>query len=160
MIEVQSISRGVLEVAWSPSRAYALVADVPLSASHYPGLTRLDDLGDATYRWHLSRYEVAGHSLDVGYTARYICDPGARHVTWRSELSDRDNVAASGFWRVAPLADGARLDFETALHARVPVPRLVGRLARRTVDAVFQRQIETYLDAIAQRMGGRRTVTR
>jgi hypothetical protein len=154
VVEVKSDVRARRVGAWTPAEAYALVADVPLSASHYPGLQRLEDLGEGAYRWHLSRYEAAGHQLDVGYTAHYTSDPAKRRVQWRSQRGPGDNVAADGAWQVGPQGQGAYLDFDIALWAKVPVPRLAGPLARRTVSAIFRRQIQTYLGAIATRMGG------
>jgi carbon monoxide dehydrogenase subunit G len=155
MIEVQSTVNATLEVAWPADRAYTLVADVPASAGHYPGLDHVEDLGQATYRWHLARYEAVGQSLDVGYTACYACDPVARSVIWTSVMRGGDNVAANGSWHVRPHEAGARLEFRTVLDARLPLPRLAGRLARRTVDAIFQRQIRAYLRAISGTMEGR-----
>jgi hypothetical protein len=42
-------------VAAPADEVFALLADVPLSASHVPKLVRLVDLGDDTFRWEMEK---------------------------------------------------------------------------------------------------------
>ncbi len=154
MIAVSVPLRRELEVAWDVEQAYGLVADVPLSAGHFPGLKGLDDLGDGAWRWRLDEFEVGRFKIDAGYAARYTCDPVARTVRWTT-VEPAGNVRADGSWTVTPRGSGARLVFENKLQVSLELPRLAQGLVGKIVPAVYQRQTATYLERIAQRMGGR-----
>ncbi len=154
MVELRIPCAHAVDVAWDRDRAYALVADVPLSASHFPGLRSLDDLGGGVYRWNLQRYEVGKYTLDAAYSALYACDAAAGTVQWRT-IEPIGTVRADGNWRVEARGDGARLHFDNLVQLRLPLPRLAAPLARRVVPGIYDRQVRDYVGAIAARMGGR-----
>ncbi len=143
-----------LEVKWSRDEAYALVADVPRSAAHFPGLKGLDDLGDDVYRWRMESLSVGKLGFDVGYAARYVRDPAAGTVVWTTEPGS-GNTLADGTWTVTESPEGARLVFDNTIGVSVPVPRLMVRVARKALVQMCSRQVSTYLRAIAKTMDGR-----
>ena len=156
MPEIEVPIRRTLEVAWSPKEAFDLVADVPRSASHFPGLKKLEELGDGVYRWHLSSFQVGRFTFPVQYAARYVSDASAQTVTW-STAGPMDNTRSDGEWRVTPLGEGARLEFTNRLVVALPVPRLMLRPARRLAREMTERQLGSYLERMARKMNGRVT---
>jgi carbon monoxide dehydrogenase subunit G len=155
VVEVKVEIEYVLEVAWSPEQALDLVADVPRSAAFFPGLEGLDDLGDGLYRWNMRKFELGSFQHGVRYAARYVTDQATRTVRWTTEPGD-NNTIADGAWTVEPRGSGSRLVFRNSLVVSVPVPRLMARLARKSVPGITHKQVRTYLDRIATEMGGRR----
>ncbi len=143
-----------IEVAWGPEEAYGLVADVPLSASHVPGLKGLDPLGEARFRWRLERIKLGKFDVDASYTADYTCDPAARTVGWVT-VEPAGSVRATGQWTVRPAASGSWLDFQNKLELQLALPRLAWPIAKRAVPAIYQERTAAYLRRIAERMGGR-----
>jgi carbon monoxide dehydrogenase subunit G len=154
MVEIGVDLRYTLQVGWDVEQAFAMVSDVPGSAANFPGLERLDDLGDGVYRWNMRPFEFSRFRHQVRYAARYTSDAAAGTVIWTTEGSD-GNTRADGIWRVVPDGDGARLSFENHLAVMLPVPRLVARAARKVVPSVMDKQTRKYLERIAQKMGGR-----
>ena len=154
MVEVEVNLGYTLEVSWDVEQAFALVADVPFSAGHFPGLERLDDLGDGVYRWNMRAFEVGKVRHQVCYAARYVSDPGPYTVTWHTVGTD-SNTRADGSWHVTPHGDGAQLRFENRLTVRLAIPRLVARPAKKVVLAIMEKQTQRYLERIAGRMDGR-----
>ena len=154
MVEVAVHHIYTLAVAWDVDRAFELVADVPLSAGHFPGLQQLDDLGEGVYRWNMRSFEVSKVNYQVQYTARYVSDPGPRTVVWNTVGAD-SNTRADGSWLVTADGEGAQLRFENRLVIRLAIPRLLARPAEKVVLTIMERQHETYLTRIAERMGGR-----
>jgi hypothetical protein len=142
-----------LAVSWDADRAFELVADVPLSAGHFPGLEQLDDLGEGVYRWNMRGFEVGKVNYQVQYTARYVSEPGPRTVVW-STVGPDSNTRADGAWHVTTDGEGAQLRFENRLLIRLAIPRLLARPAQKVVLTIMERQHETYLTRIAQRMDG------
>ncbi|MEE2750277.1 MAG: SRPBCC family protein [Myxococcota bacterium] len=153
MPEIEVPIRRTLEVGWSPQDAFELVADVPRSASHFPGLKKLEDLGDGVFRWHLSSFKVGRFDFPVQYAARYVSDASAQTVTW-STMGSMDNTRSDGEWLVVPHGNGSRLEFTNRLIVSLPVPRLMMRAARRMAREMTERQLGSYLDRMARKMDG------
>ena len=65
-----------LAVPCDVGQAFDLVADVPLSAGHFPGLERLDDLGEGLYRWNMLSFEVG----KISFPPRALAPRGAPSV--------------------------------------------------------------------------------
>ncbi len=155
MVDLNVTLQRTLEVKWSRDDAYALVADVPRSAAHFPGLRGLDDLGDGVYRWRLESFKVGKFGFDVGYAARYVGDPEAGTVVWTTQPGS-GNTRADGQWTVTATADGgARLVFDNTIHVSVPLPRLMAKLGKKALAEMSHRQVDSYLRAIAKTMDGR-----
>lgn len=153
MAEVQVNIRRTLRVNWSPEQAFEMVADVPRSAAHFPGLERLEDLGDGVYRWHLSTFKVGKITFPVSYAARYVPDPEAGTVTW-STVDGSKNTRADGKWVVTPDGDGALLEFHNHVVVVIPVPRLLARMTNKIARNLTEKQIGAYLQRISRAMDG------
>ncbi len=153
MAEVEVNIRRTLRVNWSPEQAFEMVADVPRSAAHFPGLQRLEDLGDGVYRWHLSSFKVGKINFPVSYAARYVPDPEAGTVTWSTDAGSK-NTRADGQWVVTPDGDGTRLVFQNRLVVVLPVPRMIVRMANKIARDMTEKQIGAYLKRISRAMEG------
>jgi carbon monoxide dehydrogenase subunit G len=153
MAEVKVNIQRTLRVGWSPEEAFAMVADVPRSASHFPGLQRLEDLGDGVYRWHLSSFRIGKITFPVSYAARYVPDPEAGTVTWSTDPGSK-NTRADGKWVVTPDGDGALLEFHNHLVVVLPVPRMIMRMANKIARNLTEKQIGAYLGRISRAMDG------
>ncbi len=154
MVEVEVNLRYTLEVGWDFERAFGLVSDVPKSASNFPGLERLDDLGDGVYRWNMRPIEVSKFRHQARYSARYVSDEAAGTVLWTTVGTD-GNTRADGAWRVSPSDAGTRLSFDNRLAVMLPVPRLMARPTRKLVPGIMDKQTRKYLSRIAEKMEGR-----
>jgi len=154
VVEVEVSLRYTLDVGWGVQQAFALVSDVPESAVNFPGLERLDDLGDGVYRWNMRPFEVSKFRHQVRYAARYISDENAGTVVWTTVGTD-GNTRADGAWRVSPRGQGARLIFENRMAVMLPIPRLVARPARKVVPSIMNKQTRKYLGRIAEKMDGK-----
>jgi carbon monoxide dehydrogenase subunit G len=153
VVEVEVDLRYTLKVGWDSKRAFTMVSDIPGSASNFPGLERLDDLGDGVYRWNMRPFELSRFKHQVRYAARYTSDAAAGTVIWTTVGGD-GNTRADGIWRVVPDGEGSRLSFENRLAVTIPVPRLVARAARKVVPGIMAKQTRKYLERIAQKMDG------
>lgn len=153
MVFSSSLER-TLDVAWPRDRAYELVADVPRSAGHFPGLQGIDDLGGGVFRWRLGTIKLPGFGFDAGYTAQYTFDEAAGTVVWAS-VPGAGNVQEEGSWLVEAAGDRTRLRFRSTLTVDVAVPRLVERVVKKAAPGVTHKLMLGYLERIAKTMGGR-----
>ena len=134
--------------------AFALLADVPRSASHYPGVQRFTDLGGGTYRWELEPIGVSSFSHQLVYACRFEVDEAQRTVMWTA-VKGVGNTEISGSWRLAPEAGGTRLTLEIRGELTIPVPWVLQAIAGPFVDREFRQQIDTYVANLTRALGGR-----
>lgn len=153
MVFSSSLER-TLDVAWSRDEVYALVADVPRSAGHFPGIQGIDDLGDGVFRWRLGTIKLPGFAFDAGYTAQYHFDEAAGTVVWAS-VPGEGNVQEEGSWQVKTAGDRTHVVFRSTLTVDVAVPRLVERVVRKAAPGVTHKLMLGYLERIAKTMKGR-----
>jgi hypothetical protein len=52
---------------------FDLLSDVAQSASHFPRLDHLVDLGDGVYRWEMAKIGIAKYALQTVYTCIWRC---------------------------------------------------------------------------------------
>ncbi len=134
MIELTSTYRGTLEVPEDPDAVYAVLADVPDSAAHFPSLQRLEE-ADGGYRWVLRPLGAGRLSAQLTWTCRYDVDAGRRVVSWAA-VRGVGNSEVTGSWSIRRTGSGTRLVLRNELVFRLDVPRLF----RRPAQPVFERE--------------------
>lgn len=142
-----------LEVRADADAVYRVLADVPLSASHFPGLEQLVDLGHGAYRWELARLGTEHVHVQTVYASRYACDARRRSVRW-TPVEGVGNASVSGQWVITPRAHGTHLRLELKGELLVPLPALSRALVAPVVLAENERLVERYLHNLAERFGG------
>ena len=70
------------EVKAKAQDVFALLADVPASASHFPKLAKLVDLGDHSYRWEMEKVGTASMNIQTIYASHYVADKKKGTVVW------------------------------------------------------------------------------
>jgi carbon monoxide dehydrogenase subunit G len=147
--QMQVSARREFRVSADPRRAFALLADVPNSASHYPKVKNLVDLGNGAYRWEMQEVGVSGFSHQVVYACRYQGDETQGTVTW-TPIEGEGNSKIAGSWKIAADGDGARLGFETTGDLSVPVPWLLRSVVGPFIEREFNQQIDTYVENLTK----------
>jgi len=151
--QIQVSTRREFRVKADPKQAYALLADVPGSASHYPKVKALRDLGDGAYRWEMQEIGLSGFSHQVVYACRYEEDEAGGTVRW-TPVNGEGNSEISGSWRLEPEGGGTRLTLEVRGDLSVPVPWLLRSIAGPFVEREFKQQIDTYVRNLTRALGG------
>lgn len=130
----------------------SLITNVPDSISHFPELDELIER-DGGYEWRLTRIGVAQISVQTIYGCRYVSDVAAGTVFWEP-IAGIGNARVSGSWKVVAQGQGAHLTLHNRLAIDVPVPRLMGRAAKKIADAENGRLLDGYLANIVATLGG------
>lgn len=133
------------EVACSVDRAYEIVSDVPWSASHFPKLDRLVDLGGGKYRWEMGKIGVDKYSFQTVYASKYTCDDAKKGVKW-TPVEGEGNGTVSGKWTLKSLgAKQTQLRLQTTAGLDLPFPKLAKMLLGPIVRGEFDRMIAHYI---------------
>lgn len=132
---------------------FALLADVPASASHYPQLERLVDLGGGAWRWEMRKIGVGAYALQTVYASRYTVNKTKGTVSW-TPLEDVGNARVGGSWQVGKKKDVTHLELQVQLEVDLPVPPLMRLVVEPLLQAEFERLTEAYIDSLVAHWGG------
>lgn len=143
-----------LDVKASAKEAFALLSDVPKSASHYPKLAHLEDLGQGAYRWEMEPVgSGAVHIQQTVYASQYVANQSKGTITW-SPVKNEGNARVAGSWTITPHKGFTRLVLEINASVDLPLPNLMKAVAEPIVEAEFEALTERYIDNIARTLGG------
>jgi carbon monoxide dehydrogenase subunit G len=141
------------EVKARAAEVFDVLSDVPTSASHFPKLEKLVDLGGNTYRWEMAKIGVASIHLQTIYASKYVSDRAKGSVVW-SPVAGEGNALVSGSWKIKDNKKSTHLTLEIQGELSLPLPALVKKVVTPVVGAEFEKMVEQYIDNLTQRFGG------
>ena len=135
------------------SDVFALLADVPKSASHFPKVDKLVDLGDGVYRWEMQKIGVAQINLQTIYASRYVSNKARGTVVW-TPVKGEGNAMVSGNWKIADKKTSTNLVLKIDGELSIPLPGLMKMVVAPVVQAEFEKLVEKYIDNLTKCFGG------
>ena len=129
------------------------LSNVPVSASFFPKVDRLVDLGRGAYRWEMARLGVGQASLEIAYASKYTSDRAKGTVAW-VPVKGQGNALVSGDWKIARRKKGTALEFRVFGSVDVPVPGLMAMVVAPVVRSEFEILVEAYIDNLIKHFGG------
>lgn len=132
---------------------FALLADVPKSASHFPKVDKLVDLGDGAYRWEMQRVGTQQVAIQTVYACKYVSDAKKGTVTW-TPVKGVGNAQLRGSWKITGRKGRTRVVFRTKGRIDVAMPPLMRAIVVPVVEGEFERLVETYIDNLIETLGG------
>ena len=135
------------------SEVFALLSDVPASASHFPKVDKLVDLGANTYRWEMSKIGVAQIKLQTIYASKYVSDKAKGTVVW-TPVKGEGNALVSGDWKITDKKKSTHLVLSIKGELTIPLPGLMKMVVAPVVESEFEKMVEQYIDNLARHFGG------
>ncbi len=132
---------------------FDLVSDVPTSASFFPKVDQLVDLGGAVYRWEMAKVGTAQFKLQTIYASKYVSNRSKGSVVW-TPVKGEGNALVSGSWKVTEGKKGTNLEFKVFGTVDVPVPGLMKMVVAPVVRGEFETLVEKYIDNLIKKFGG------
>lgn len=132
---------------------YDVLADVPTSASFYPGVDKLVDLGDGAYRWEMEKIGLGQVNLQTVYASRYVGDRKKGTVVW-TPVAGEGNALVSGDWKITGSKKSTKVVLTVSAEVSIALPALMKVVVAPLVEAEFERLTERYIDNLIQRFGG------
>ncbi len=132
------------DVSADLDKVFALLSDVPASASFFPKVQQLTDLGDNSYRWEMEKVGLDKHALQTVYASRYHADKEKRLITWEP-VKGVGNGEVSGFWKLLPGDGKTSLQFSTKATLELPLPGLLKLAISPVVKHEFSSLLDTYI---------------
>lgn len=144
-----SVSRQ-FETAVPPDRVFELLADVPRSASHFPDVERLDDLGSNNFRWTMEKIGIGDYTLQqTVYACAYRSDPGTMRVDW-TPVDGVGNARVEGGWKLSPSGAGTKVQLDTRGQLQVDMPGFLQFLLSPLIEMAFAQKIDRYISNLQE----------
>lgn len=141
------------EVKLPASEVFAVLSDVPASASHFPKVDKLVDLGGNTYRWEMQKIGIAQINLQTIYASKYVSNKAKGTVVW-TPVKGEGNALVSGSWKITDKKKSTHLVLSIQGDLAVPLPGLMKMVVAPVVESEFEKMVEKYIDNLTKHFGG------
>ncbi len=141
------------DVKASAKEVFDVLSDVPTSASFYPKVDKLVDLGDGAYRWEMEKIGVASVNLQTIYASKYVANKAKGTVVW-TPVKGEGNALVSGSWKITDNKKSTKLVLTIEGAVTLPLPGLMKMVVAPVVEAEFEKMTEQYIDNLTKRFGG------
>jgi carbon monoxide dehydrogenase subunit G len=141
------------EVKAKFSEVFDVLSDVPASASHFPKVDQLVDLGDGVYRWEMAKIGIASISLQTIYASKYLSNKAKGSVVW-TPVKGEGNALVSGSWAIKDNKKTTHLTLQVQGELTVPLPGLMKMVVAPVVESEFEKLTEQYIDNLTKHFGG------
>ena len=141
------------EVNAPTAEVFAVLADVPTSASHFPKVSKLVDLGQGAYRWEMEKVGTAKLNIQTIYASRYVVDKKKGTVVW-TPVAGEGNASIGGSWTVTDKKKYTHLVLKIAGELTVPLPGLMKALVAPFAISENEKLVEQYIANLCKAFGG------
>lgn len=132
---------------------FEVLSDVPTSASHFPKVHQLVDLGGSAYRWEMEKVGVGSVNIQTIYASKYTSNKTKGTVVW-TPVKGEGNALVSGSWKIKDNKKSTNLVLEIQGELTLPLPGLMKMVVGPLVEAEFEKMIEQYIANLTKRFGG------
>lgn len=135
------------------SEVFEVLSDVPNSASHFPKVDKLVDLGAGVYRWEMEKIGLAQINLQTVYASKYVSNKARGTVVW-TPVKGEGNALVSGSWHITDKKKSTNLVLKINGDLSIPLPGLMKMVIAPVVESEFEKMVEKYIDNLTKRFGG------
>jgi carbon monoxide dehydrogenase subunit G len=132
---------------------FDVVSDVPTSASFFPKVDKLSDLGGGSYRWEMAKVGTAQVNIQTVYASKYVSDRKKGTVVW-TPVKGEGNALVGGSWKIMDQGKTTGLELKIKGTVEVPLPGLMKMVVGPVVKGEFEKLVEKYIDNLIKRFGG------
>lgn len=135
-----------IDIPGGYDEVFELLADVPRSASHFPKVDELVDLGNGAYRWEMEKIGVDKHSIQSIYACKYVADKDNGKITWEPVKGEGNGVVRGSWALTAKGDDVTHAVFKTSAELTLPLPSLLKLAISPVVKHEFNGLVDTYMN--------------
>ncbi len=141
------------EVNASYKDVFAVLSDVPTSASFFPKVEKLTDLGKDVYRWEMEKVGTAQVNIQTIYASKYVSDAKKGTVVW-TPVKGEGNAQISGSWTLADKKKSTEIKLKIKGEVTVPLPSLMKMVVGPIILSENEKLIDKYIDNLIKKFGG------
>ena len=141
------------DVKAKAAEVFEVLSDVPTSASHFPKVEQLSDLGDGVYQWEMQKVGTAQVNIQTVYASKYVSDKAKGSVKW-TPVKGIGNAQVSGSWKIVDNKKSTGITLAIQGEIEVPLPGLMKMVVAPVVEGEFEKLVEKYIANLIKRFGG------
>lgn len=141
------------DVKARPSEVFEVLADVPVSVSHFPKVDKLTDLGGGVYKWEMAKVGTAQVNIQTVYASKYASDKAKGTVVW-TPVPGVGNALVGGHWKIKDKKKSTGIELKIAGEITLPLPGLMKMVVVPVVEGEFEKLVEKYIANLVKRFGG------
>jgi carbon monoxide dehydrogenase subunit G len=141
------------DVKAKASDVFEVLSDVPTSASHFPKVDKLIDLGDGAYRWEMEKIGVGSANIQTIYASKYVSNKTKGTIVWKP-VKGEGNALVSGSWTIKDKKKSTNIVLEIQGELTLPLPGLMKMMVAPVVEAEFEKMTEQYIANLTKQFGG------
>ena len=142
-----------LNVRASAKDVFAVLSDVPTSASFFPKVHRLVKLSDDVYRWEMEKVGTSQVNIQTVYASKYKSNQAKGTVVW-TPVPGEGNARVGGSWKITDHETSTGIVLQLQGEITLPLPGLMKRVVEPLVEGEFEKLVEKYLDNLTRQFGG------
>lgn len=141
------------DVKASAKDVFDVLSNVPVSASFFPKVDQLVDLGDGAYRWEMAKIGIAQINLQTVYASKYVSNKAKGTIVW-TPVKGEGNALVSGNWKITDKKKSTNLVLQISGDLSIPLPGLMKMVVAPVVEAEFEKLVEQYIANLTKHFGG------
>lgn len=141
------------DVKANAADVFAVLSDVPTSASFFPKVDKLVDLGGGAYRWEMAKIGLAQVNLQTVYASKYVSNKAKGTVVW-TPVKGEGNALVSGNWKISDKKNSTNIVLQINGELTLPLPGLMKMVVAPVVESEFEKMVEQYIDNLTKKFGG------
>ena len=132
---------------------FAVLSDVPTSASFFPKVHQLVDMGDGVYRWEMEKVGTAQVNIQTIYASKYVSNKAKGTVVW-TPVKGVGNALVSGNWKITDNKKSTNIVLKIDGEVIVALPGLMKMIVVPIVESEFEKLVEKYIANLTKKFGG------
>lgn len=141
------------DVKASAKDVFDVLSNVPVSASFFPKVDQLVDLGDGAYRWEMAKIGIAQINLQTIYASKYVSNRSKGTIVW-TPVKGEGNALVSGNWKITDRKKFTNIVLQINGDLSIPLPGLMKMVVVPVVEAEFEKMVEQYIANLTTHFGG------
>ncbi|TAG28007.1 MAG: hypothetical protein EAZ37_03100 [Burkholderiales bacterium] len=135
------------------AKVFALLSDVPASASHFPKVDAVTDLGKGVFQWEMQKVGTPQVNVQTVYASKYKADAKKGIVSW-APVKGTGNAQVSGSWTILDQKKSTALKLVVQATVFVPLPDLMQAIVQPVVSSEFEKLLDQYIANLIGEFGG------
>ncbi|MFT5933351.1 MAG: carbon monoxide dehydrogenase subunit G [Hydrogenophaga sp.] len=141
------------DVKAKAAEVFEVLSDVPTSASHFPKVEQLTDLGDNVYQWEMQKVGTTQVNIQTVYASQYVSDKAKGTVKW-TPVKGVGNALVSGSWTIVDNKKSTNITLAIQGEIAVPLPGLMKMVVVPVVQGEFEKLVDKYIANLIKHFGG------
>ena len=135
------------------SDVFDVLSDVPTSASFFPKVEQLSDLGNGVYKWEMQKVGTQQVNIQTVYASKYTSNKAKGTVVWKP-VPGVGNALVGGSWNITDNKKSTALELKIKGEITLPLPGLMKMVVAPVVEGEFEKLVEKYIANLIKKFGG------